>query len=256
VTALPCTVSGDPDKPALLLLHGFLSSNLQWDPNRDRLLDHFRLVEVELWGHGNAPAPDDPAAYAIEHYGDEFERMRGDLGVDRWLVCGQSFGAGIVIRYALDHPGSLARLVVTNSRSALNTAAADDGDGRGRIDDWDAIDLRKLPYHPCHAKRFSAELRERMEKAADVIPRHAIAHATAVTGPDLSSRSTAHTLRTPTLLVNGRFEKAFQADRDWAAATIPGIEVVDLDAGHSVNVEAPDGFVDALVAFADATPAR
>ena len=256
MTTLPCTVSGDADKPALLLLHGFLSSNLQWEPNRERLLERFRLIEVELWGHGEAPAPEEPAFYAIGRYADEFERMRADLGVERWIVCGQSFGAGIVIRYALDHPDSVSGLVITNSRSALNTAAPDDGGGRGRVEDWDTIDLRELPFHPCHAKRFPAEFRERMEKAVDGIPRHAIAHGSAVTGPDLSCRQRAHTLRVPTLLINGRFEKAFQADRDWAAATIPGIEIVDLDAGHSVNVEAPDGFVDAVVTFAAPRPAR
>ena len=248
---LPARVLGDPDRPALLLLHGFLSSNLQWAPNEAGLLEHFRLVEVELWGHGAAPAPDDPETYAIERYVDAFEEIRKELGLEDWLVCGQSFGAGIVIRYALDRPDSVRGLVITNSRSALNTAAADDDAGDGeRIDDWDAIDLRNLPYHPRHAKRFPTDLRERMERAAEAIPRHAIAHATAVTGPALSSRGRAHELRVPTLLVNGRFEKAFQADRDWAAATIPGIEVVDLDAGHSVNVEASDGFVDAVRRFA------
>ena len=64
MTTLPCTVSGDADKPALLLLHGFLSSNLQWEPNRERLLERFRLIEVELWGHGEAPAPEEPAVGA------------------------------------------------------------------------------------------------------------------------------------------------------------------------------------------------
>ena len=63
-------------------------------------------------------------------------------------------------------------------------------------------------------------------------------------------RDEAHDLAVPTLLVNGRFEKVFQPDRDFAAATIPGIEIVDLDAGHSVNIEAAAGFDRAVTDFA------
>ena len=54
----------------------------------------------------------------------------------------------------------------------------------------------------------------------------------------------------PSLLVNGRWESRFQPDRDFAARTIPGIRVVDLEAGHSVNIEAAPGFEEALLAFA------
>ena len=59
-------VDGSAGKPALLLLHGILSSNLQWEPNRAALSEHFRLVSVELWGHGKSPAPEDPERYTRE----------------------------------------------------------------------------------------------------------------------------------------------------------------------------------------------
>ena len=70
------------------------------------------------------------------------------------------------------------------------------------------------------------------------------------TGRDVACQTVAHRLQLLTLLVNGRFEKIFQPDRDFAAATIPGIEIVDLDAGHSVNIEAAAGFDRALIEFA------
>ena len=41
------------ERPPLLLLHGFMSSNLQWEPNRETLGRHFRLIAAELWGHGD-----------------------------------------------------------------------------------------------------------------------------------------------------------------------------------------------------------
>ena len=78
--------------PYLLLVHGFLSSRAQWVLNLDALSDVARPVVVEMYGHGRSPSPDDPAIYAPKNYVAEFERIRGELGVERWLVCGQSLG--------------------------------------------------------------------------------------------------------------------------------------------------------------------
>ena len=211
------------------------------------------MAKVELWGHGKSPAPRDPTCYAVDHYLGELERIREQLDLASWIVCGQSFGAGIAIRYALAEARSVAGLVITNSRSALNDVSRDAGE-IGGLEAWQALDTRRLPYHPCHAKRFPAELKARMEAAADAIPAQALWQATTTTARDLSCRDVVAALAVPTLLVNGRYEKSFQADRDFAAATIPGLEVADLDAGHSVNIEAPVEFDRALVDFAHAQP--
>ena len=40
--------TGDPKRPALLLVHGFLSSNAQWQPNLDLLGERFFVVLAEL----------------------------------------------------------------------------------------------------------------------------------------------------------------------------------------------------------------
>ena len=242
---------GDERSPGLLLLHGILSSNLQWSLNREALRGHFQVVAAELWGHGSSPAPRDPGRYRVEAYLAELEALRERQGIDRWFVCGQSFGAGIAIRYALAHPDVVRGLVVTNSRSALNAGTREARSSVG-LDAWQEMDLRSLPFHPCRARRFPAELKARMEASADRIDRYALWQATATTARNLSCRAVASQIAVPTLLVNGRFEKAFQADRDFAVDTIPGLEVVDLDAGHSVNVEAPREFDDALIRFAAA----
>src|SRR5450759_2376488 len=106
--------------PHLLLVHGFLSSRAQWRPNLAALKRHVRPVIVELWGHGRSPVPEDPAAYRVASYIDAFDAIRRELGVDRWLVCGQSFGAGLTIRYAHSHPAHVIAQIFTNSVSALS----------------------------------------------------------------------------------------------------------------------------------------
>jgi pimeloyl-ACP methyl ester carboxylesterase len=239
---------GAAGAPAIVLVHGILSSNLQWERNRAALSERLRVVSVELWGHGKSPAPSEPEAYTVARYVSELERLRTELGIARWLVCGQSFGAGIAIRYALARPAATLGLIVTNSRSAFSDVAAE-----ARAVDlaaWQRLDLRALPFHPANARRFPSELQARMVTLADAVSPLALWGATAITARELSCRAVAPQLRVPTLLVNGRFETRFQADRDFAAAAIPGVRVVDLDGGHSVNIEAAAGFDAAVLAFA------
>jgi len=225
-----------------------MSSNLQWAPNRSTLQQHFRLLGAELWGHGESPAPREPGRYRVDAYLSEFEAVRARLGIERWFVCGQSFGAGIAMRYALANPQVVRGLIVTNSRSALNDVAAEAGSG-GRFEAWQELDLRSLPYHPCHAQRFPVDLKAQMEASADRIDAYALWQAARTTARGLSCRAVASRIRVPTLLVNGRWEKAFQGDRDFAVATIPDLTVADLDAGHSVNIEASSDFDAAVIAF-------
>jgi len=249
MTELNIEIDGSEESPGLLLIHGFMSSTLQWEPNREVLRRHFRLVAVDLWGHGGSPAPRETDRYCVDAYLAEFESLRGRLGIDAWFVCGQSFGAGIAIRYALAYPAVLRGLILTNSRSALNDVTSE-ARSSGGPEDWEALNLRTLPYHPCHARRFPADLQARMAAAADQIDAYALWQSTQSTAPGLSCRGVADRIAVPTLLVNGRFEKAFQADRAFAAAAIPDLEVADLDAGHSVNIEAPEDFNAAVIDFA------
>jgi 2-succinyl-6-hydroxy-2,4-cyclohexadiene-1-carboxylate synthase len=231
-----------------VLLHGFLSSNLQWELQRPAFDRAFHWFAAELWGHGGSPAPDDPRAYASSGYVEAFEALRKARGIDRWLLVGQSLGAGVMVRYALARPEVVTGLVVTNSLSAFTEVATE-----AVLPSQDAVatmDLRTMRVHPCHASRFPEDLRRRMADSADRADRVALWRAMTETLRSTCSRDEVAKLSMPVLLVNGTRERAFQPHRDFAASAIPGIQVVDLDAGHAVNVEAPAGFESAVLEFA------
>src|SRR5271157_541104 len=116
-------VHGDGAKPHLLLVHGLLSSRAQWRPNLGALAAVSTPVVVELLGHGRSGAPAGSAAYTVAAYVRQFEALRERLGVRRWFICGQSFGAGLTIRYALTHPDRIVGQIFTNTMSGLSPAA-------------------------------------------------------------------------------------------------------------------------------------
>ncbi len=248
-------VMGAEDGPSLLLIHGFMSSTLQWRPNLEALSKPLKLVCIDLWGHGKSPTPRELHYYEVAHYTAEFARIREEVGGGPWFVCGQSFGAGIAIRDAMANAAMLSGLIITNSRSALNNATADQG---RNLDEsaWEELDKRSLPYHPIHARRFPEDLKAEMMRAADEIPNFALFQGATATMKDLSCRDEFADVSLPILLVNGRYEKAFQPDRDFAVQAKPDLEVADLDGGHSVNIEAPREFERAVLDFvAKHTPA-
>ena len=105
--------------PALVLLHGFLSSNAQWQQNLAALKDVCTPITVELWGHGNSPSPNDADRYSPQGYLAELERIRQTLHIEQWFLCGYSLGAGITIRYAAEYPERTLGHVFTNSQSGL-----------------------------------------------------------------------------------------------------------------------------------------
>jgi pimeloyl-ACP methyl ester carboxylesterase len=247
-------VSGRDDGPLLMLVHGFLSSRAQWRPNLTALGRIARIASVELLGHGRSPAPETGAAYAVESYVAAFDAIRQRLGAERMFVCGQSFGAGLTIGYALRHPGRVIGQIFTNSVSALSPpanlgdaaerearAAALEAGGRTAID--------ALPYHPRNATRAPADVRDELVRDAALISPRGIAQAMRHTLPGLSVADRLADLRVPSLLVNGLWEKSFQPLRALAAERLPGLEIADLEGGHSVNIENAQGFNAAVEDF-------
>jgi len=239
--------------PYALLVHGMLSSRAQWLLNLDALRTVCRPVVVELWGHGRSPAPAEAGPHTPEGYASEFERIRESLSAPAWLVIGQSLGAALTLRYALDHPERVIAQVFTNSSSALadeewqqsmRTSAPRFAE---RIEKGGAKAVEAMPVHPTKARRMPEAVREQLVADAALLRPEAVARALLYTVSSVRGRVDEN--HVPTMLVTGAREAEFAEPRDFAKAHMPCTEVVDLDAGHAVNIQAADAFNEAVVEF-------
>src|SRR5947208_12125416 len=182
------------DGPPALLVHGILSSRAQWMLNIEALQRVCTPVVVELWGHGRSPVPDDAAAFEPDAYVELFDGIRASLGVDRWFVIGQSLGAALTLRYALDRPDRLISHVFTNSSSALAGALwqsrmqATAPDVARRIEEGGADAVAAMPIHPNKAKRLPEPVRTALLADAASITPKAVARALRYTVPSSSVR--------------------------------------------------------------------
>lgn len=116
------------DAPAVLLLHGFGTSAARtWGDNGwiDILGDTGRtVIAPDLLGHGTAPKPHDPAAYA--ETGDLIAAGLPDEPVDAIAF---SMGARILLQLAVEKPSRFRRLVV----AGVGTNLLRDGNDSGMI---------------------------------------------------------------------------------------------------------------------------
>jgi proline iminopeptidase len=103
---------GQPEGPPLLFLHGGPGSGCS--PRHRQLFDlnHFRVVLFDQRGCGRSQPRGSVQANTSAHLVADIERLRQHLGIDRWLVVGGSWGAGLALAYAAAHPAACAGLVL------------------------------------------------------------------------------------------------------------------------------------------------
>lgn len=237
------------------MVHGMLSSRNQWMRNLDALREFCRPVVVELWGHARSPSPEAVEHYLPEGYVAQFEVIREDIGAEKWFICGQSFGAGLTLRYALEHPDRVLGQVFTNSRSALADAETvatyrENATKRAQLlIDHGRSGLEKIPVHPVHAKRMDDDVKNALLADAALHDPAGFAKTFQHTSPNLSIRERASEIDVPTLLVVGEREEAFKPSRQFAEATINNLQIAAAPGGHAVNIQSADIFNQAVISF-------
>lgn len=234
----------DAGKPPLLLVHGFLVSRNVWARNL-ALSEHFRVIRIDLPGHGHSPAPDSLEGYKPRAIAKAIEDLRVSLGITRWHLCGQSLGANVVLWYAHDYPGQTGAVVFTNANMAIREegeySVEEFARRADRVRDPNGAGAREEKFHPAFGTRVPEPLRNILSHDADQIPREVAANylECSLTQP-LASRLQA--IRPPLMLVNGLLERSFQDLRQRFEREVPAAEVADLNGGHAINLECADEF--------------
>jgi len=237
------------------MVHGFLSSRAQWQPNLDALRQVARPVVLELWGHARSPGPDDPAYYHPDAYVAFFEALRQRLGAEQWLVCGQSLGAALTLRYALTHPTRVIAHIFTNSSAGLADAEWIHTRRQSAREQAEAIEreglaaVERIPVHPQHAKRLPAAVHQALLEDTALHTPLGIARTLRYTTPESPVRDRVGENQVPTLLVCGERERRFTTKREFVESAMPHLKVVGTPGGHAVNIETADEFNTAVVDF-------
>jgi pimeloyl-ACP methyl ester carboxylesterase len=102
---------GAPANPAVLLVHGWTASaDLNFFPVYAQLADSYRVIALDLRGHGRGMRSTEP--FSLEDCADDAAALLGQLGAGQAIVVGYSMGGPVGMLLARRHPGTVAALVM------------------------------------------------------------------------------------------------------------------------------------------------
>ena len=108
---------GPRDAPVIVLLHGSNADLHTWQPWTDRLKADYRMIRFDQRGHGlTGPAAD--GHYAVDAFVADVDAVADKLGLERFVLAGNSMGGGIAMAYAMEHPERLRGLVLVDAGGA------------------------------------------------------------------------------------------------------------------------------------------
>lgn len=214
-TRLALAVSGEPDAPPVVLLHGAPNDKSAWDAVAPTLARGHRVYAVDLRGFGGS---DRSGAYSFELMRDDVAELAKALGAPRYAVIGHSMGGTVAWLLAQWHPDRISHLVAVDSAPSKEASVIDPGP---RPNPEPAFDWNALTAI--------------LDQLADPDPAW-WAGMSAVTAKTL-------------ILAGGPTSHAPQQLLHDAHAAVPGSRLVEIAVGHRIHRDAPDRFLAEVIPF-------
>lgn len=99
--------------PPLVFVHGLGGSWADWDYQMAYFAEHYRVLAPDLRGFGDTPIG--RHAPGVAQFVDDLRAFLDGAGIERCLLVGHSMGGAVCLQFALQCPGRIERLVITNS---------------------------------------------------------------------------------------------------------------------------------------------
>ena len=110
--------AGSSDRPTIVLLHGYPASSHMYRDLINQLCDQFHLIAPDYPGFGNSDTPPvDQFEYSFERLAEITEHFLEKLGLSRFSLYVQDYGAPVGFRIATHHPEWVQALIVQNGNA-------------------------------------------------------------------------------------------------------------------------------------------
>ncbi|MFD5039387.1 alpha/beta fold hydrolase [Streptomyces sp. NPDC058377] len=107
--------AGPADAPAIVLLHGYPTSSFMFRDLIPLLADRYHVIAPDHLGFGHSDAPlVGEFTYTFDALAELTSGLLDHLGMDRYALYVQDYGAPIGWRLALKHPERISALVTQN----------------------------------------------------------------------------------------------------------------------------------------------
>jgi len=103
---------GDPEGVPVFFIHGNVSANPFWEETLAALPAGLRGIAPDLRGYGGSETLPVDATHGLCDFADDLWSLTETLGLGAVHLVGWSLGGNVAMQYAIDHPESVASLVL------------------------------------------------------------------------------------------------------------------------------------------------
>lgn len=104
----------------LIFLHAFPLNRTMWEPQVEALSSEFRVITVDLRGHGESDAP--LWCYTLDQAAEDVRALMDHLSIGQAVLVGLSMGGYILFAFYRRYPARVKGLVLANTRAQADTA--------------------------------------------------------------------------------------------------------------------------------------
>ena len=104
---------GKPEAPPIVCVHGYTSSAQAFNALARHLQDRYRILALDVRGHGES-AWSPTGAYGYADQAGDLAAFVRQLGLDKFVLIGTSMGGIIAMAYAAEHAERLSGLVIND----------------------------------------------------------------------------------------------------------------------------------------------
>lgn len=241
--------------PPVVLLHSLGTTSQMWAPVADTLSDRYRVISVDLRGHGDSGAP--PGPYTLDMLGADLMAVVAAAELATFDLVGISLGGQIALWTAIHHPGRLRSVVMSNTAARIGSRERWQ-DRVATVHDLGLAHVSRAVTTAWFSDGFADRQPEQWEAARQMlestIPEGYIGSCEALAEADLRGSVTA--VSVPTLIITAEMDQSTPpTDAEWLHLHIPGSRLETVPGcAHLPPLEKPDEYAALLGEWLDALP--
>ena len=239
--------TGNPLWQSILFIHGISQNWLSWRAQLDsELQDEFRLVAVDLRGHGMSDKPDDSSYADSKVWADDVNAIIESLDLRSPILCGWSYGPLVILDYirhygedaigGMSFLGGVTKLGSEDAVTVLTSEFLSLIPGFFSTDVQESSSAMESLIRLCFTNELAEEDLYRMLGYNLIVPPYV---RQAMLSRSLDNDDLLHHLRKPLLIIQGSADKIVRvrAAEEIKSAVKHATLVVMNGAGHALSTE-------------------